>query len=106
MVVSLGLLEFVLKLVDLLGIVGIGGALLVNLAHALLLLSQAAETALEVLVAVLQLGLQLLDPVLKLFLAPVVSLGLLGLAGRLDKHGDAVGVAGLYRFLKQLALLL
>ena len=71
-----------------------------------MLLTQRSDSALEVLVAVFQLGLEGLDAILELLLAAIVFLSLLCLLSSLNQHWNAVGVARLDRLLQQLALLL
>lgn len=56
----------------------------INLTHALLLLSQSPDPPLEILVSVLELALQLLDPELQLLFSLAVRSRLSDALGSLD----------------------
>ncbi len=78
----------------------------INLAHALLLLSQSPDPPLEIFVSVLELALQLLDPELQLLFSLAVRGRLSNALGSLDQLGHCIGILGFECFLEQPALLL
>ena len=105
MIVCLCLLQLIFKFIDLFCLVRISCPLLVNLTHALLFLSQTADSSLEILIAIFKLSLQLLNPIFELFLSAVVVVRFLCFCCSLNKHWDAVGVSSLDGLFQELAFL-
>jgi hypothetical protein len=104
--VLLLLYKFSLELVGLLGFSWVSRPLLVEMALAFELLSERAQSLLELLILISNLTLQLRNPVLQLLLTSIIILVLFHLSGRLNQHRDAVRVPCLDGLFKQFTLLL